>query len=50
MMLATEKKILKVLHVGVANRGTRPLKHCNADTGFAPAALCDVSDAALAQA
>jgi len=50
MTLATEKKILRVLHVGVANRGTWPLKHCNADTGFTPAALCDVSDAALAQA
>jgi predicted dehydrogenase len=50
MTLATEKKILRVLHVGVANRGTWPLKHCNAATGFAPAALCDVNDAALAQA
>jgi predicted dehydrogenase len=50
MTLATEKKILKVLHVGVGNRGTWPLKHCNADTGFAPAALCDVSTAALDQA
>jgi predicted dehydrogenase len=50
MTLATEKKILRVLHVGVANRGAWPLKHCNAKTGFAPAALCDVSAAALQQA
>src|SRR4051812_12484156 len=50
MTIATEKKLLKVLHVGVANRGTWPLKHCNAATGFAPAALCDVSAAALEEA
>lgn len=43
-------RTLRVLHVGVANRGTWPLRHCNAATGFAPAALCDVSDAALAEA
>jgi predicted dehydrogenase len=47
---AVEKKQLKVLHVGVSNRGEWPLKHCNAATGFAPAALCDVSPEALAKA
>ena len=43
-------KRLKVLHIGVANRGVWPLMHCNASTGFVPHALCDVSDAALAAA
>ena len=43
-------RILRVLHVGVANRGTWPLDKCDADTGFAPAALCDLSPAALEQA
>jgi predicted dehydrogenase len=47
---ASEKKLLKVLHIGVANRGTWPLKHCNAQTGFQSAALCDVSAPALEQA
>ena len=47
---APQKEQLKVLHVGVANRGAWPLKHCNGSTGFAPAALCDVSVEALAQA
>ena len=47
---AVEKKLLKVLHVGVSNRGEWPLKHCNASTGFIPAALCDVSAEALAKA
>lgn len=41
---------LKVLHVGVANRGKWPLECCDASTGFAPHALCDVNDAALAEA
>lgn len=41
---------LKVLHVGVSNRGKWPLECCDASTGFAPHALCDVSDAALAEA
>ena len=40
---ASEKQLLKVLHIGVANRGTWPLKHCNAQTGFQSTALCDVS-------
>jgi predicted dehydrogenase len=47
---AVEKKLLKVLHVGVSNRGEWPLKHCNISTGFLPAALCDVSAEALAKA
>src|SRR5687767_14454226 len=47
---STGKRVLRVLHVGVANRGTWPLEHCNASTGFAPAALCDVSEGALAAA
>ncbi len=42
--------ILRVLHVGVTNRGEWPLQRCNARTGFVSAALCDVSDAALARA
>src|SRR5688500_375172 len=47
---ATQRKVLCVLHVGVANRGEWPLRLCNAATGFAPAALCDVSVDALAKA
>lgn len=43
-------RILKVLHVGVSNRGKWPLEKCDADTGFKPHALCDVNDAALAEA
>ncbi|MBC8108971.1 MAG: Gfo/Idh/MocA family oxidoreductase, partial [Anaerolineae bacterium] len=46
----TEKKLLRVLHVGVANRGEWPLKLCNEATGFTPAALCDMSLDALASA
>ncbi len=46
----TEKKLLKVLHIGVSNRGTWPLKNCIPETGFIPAALCDVSKTALEQA
>ena len=47
---ATQRKVLRVLHVGVANRGEWPLRLCNASTGFMPAALCDVSADALAGA
>lgn len=43
-------KLLRVLHVGVANRGTWPLKRCTPATGFVPAALVDVSEAALSAA
>lgn len=46
----TEKKLLRVLHVGVANRGEWPLKLCNELTGFTPAALCDMSADALTSA
>ena len=49
-MNATSAGPLKVLHVGVANRGTWPLDRCDASTGFVPHALCDVSDAALVAA
>lgn len=48
--LSTGRKTLRVLHVGVANRGVWPLEQCNAETGFEPAYLCDVSEAALAKA
>jgi predicted dehydrogenase len=44
------RTLLNVLHVGVANRGKWPLDRCNQSTGFLPAALCDVTDAALAEA
>jgi predicted dehydrogenase len=47
---STEKKVLRVLHIGVSNRGTWPLKNCKRATGFVPAALCDVTSAALEQA
>ncbi len=46
----TDKKTLRVLHVGVSNRGTWPLEKCNASTGFAPTFLCDVNQDALAKA
>lgn len=46
----TGKRLLRVLHVGVANRGRWPLERCNERTGFKPAALCDVSADALAGA
>jgi predicted dehydrogenase len=39
--------LLKVLHVGVINRGQWPLQYCTASTGFIPAALCDVNATAL---
>jgi predicted dehydrogenase len=38
------------LHIGVANRGTWPLRHASPATGFVPAALCDVNPAALSSA
>ena len=47
---ATQRKVLRVLHVGVANRGEWPLRLCDAATGFVPAGLCDVSADALAKA
>jgi len=41
---------LRVLHVGVGNRGVWPLERCTAETGFVPAALCDVRESALREA
>jgi predicted dehydrogenase len=43
-------RALKVLHVGVSNRGKWPLEKCDASSGFASHALCDVTEAALAEA
>lgn len=45
-----QRKLLRVLHVGVANRGTWPLRRCTPETGFVPAALVDLNPAALAAA
>lgn len=42
--------LLKVLHVGVANRGSWPLAHAKAATGFVSHALCDIGPEALASA
>ncbi|MET0409767.1 MAG: Gfo/Idh/MocA family oxidoreductase [Polyangiaceae bacterium] len=39
--------LLRVLHVGVGNRGLWPIELCTPQTGFVPAALCDVDPAAL---
>jgi predicted dehydrogenase len=39
--------VLRVLHVGVGNRGLWPLELCTPRTGFVPAALCDVNPVAL---
>jgi predicted dehydrogenase len=44
------QKLLRVLHIGVSNRGEWPLQKCNPSTGFIPTALCDVSPAALEKA
>lgn len=41
---------LRVLHVGVGNRGQWPLAACGKSENFASAALCDVSQRALAEA
>ena len=41
---------LRVLLVGVGNRGVWPLERCTAETGFVPAALCDVRESALREA
>lgn len=38
---------LKVLHVGVSNRGCWPIEHATPATGFISHALCDVSQPAL---
>jgi predicted dehydrogenase len=42
--------VLRVLHVGVGNRGLWPLELCTAETGFVPTALCDVNADALREA
>lgn len=47
---ATRVKPLRVLHVGVSNRGEWPLRKCDAASGFVPALLCDVTPAALENA
>lgn len=41
------RRRLKVLHVGVTNRGYWPIAHATPDTGFVSHALCDVNSAAL---
>lgn len=41
---------LKVLHVGVTNRGRWPLQHATPATGFVSHALCDISTQALSEA
>jgi len=50
LMTPTARKLMKVLHIGVSNRGEWPLNKCNESTGFTPTALCDVSPAALGKA
>jgi predicted dehydrogenase len=49
-MTGDTKRTLRVLHIGVSNRGEWPLAKCNESTGFVPAALCDVNLAALEKA
>ncbi len=49
-MNPTSTSTLKVLHVGVGNRGRWPLQHCGPATGFESAVLCDVDLSALEQA
>lgn len=43
-------RVLRVLHVGVGNRGVWPLELCTPETGFVPTALCDVRESALREA
>jgi len=50
MKVRQRPSVLRVLHVGVGNRGTWPLELCTKDTGFVPAALCDVRESALRDA
>lgn len=45
----TDQKVLRTLHVGVANRGIWPLQRCKPEVGFTPVALCDVGPEALAK-
>ncbi|RRJ96373.1 gfo/Idh/MocA family oxidoreductase [Opitutaceae bacterium TAV4] len=41
---------LKVLHVGVTNRGFWPIEHATPSTGFVSHALCDINQTALEEA
>jgi predicted dehydrogenase len=50
MKVRQRPSLLRVLHVGVGNRGVWPLELCTPETGFVPAALCDVRESALADA
>jgi predicted dehydrogenase len=50
MKVRQRPSVLRVLHVGVGNRGEWPLDMCTPATGFVPAALCDVREDALEQA
>ena len=50
MKVRQRPSVLRVLHVGVGNRGTWPLELCTPETGFVPAALCDVRESALREA
>jgi predicted dehydrogenase len=47
MSSTTPTPLLRVLHVGVGNRGLWPIELCGPRTGFVPAALCDVNPIAL---
>jgi predicted dehydrogenase len=40
---------LRVLHVGITNRGRWPLDKCTPESGFRPSVLCDLNTAALAE-
>lgn len=50
MKVRQRPTLLRALLVGVGNRGLWPLELCTKATGFIPAALCDVRDAALREA
>ena len=50
MKSRSRPSVLRVLHVGVGNRGVWPLEKCTPETGFVPAALCDIRDSALREA
>lgn len=43
-------RVLRVLHVGVGNRGTWPLTTCASVDGFVSTGLCDVNESALRSA
>ncbi len=50
MKVRQRPSLLRVLHVGVGNRGVWPLELCTPETGFVPAALCDIRESALREA